>query len=265
MTVDPNNAPDPADGLTPEARARFHRIDPLLRAAGWDVQNRRTMNLRRSVGVAVREFPLGKDAVDYLLYVDGKAIGTVEAKAPGLTLSGVETQSRRYTDGFAALPDGKRPRSWLWPERLPFHYITTGEETIFESLLDPVPRTRELFGFHRPEWLRHLVEKGSLRQGVRTMPLLVEEGLRKAQIDAIKGLEQSLFDDRPRALVEMTMGGGKTIAAAAHSGYDHFRLYARQRRHRVRLRPGQQEPTLPHCSLGLPAARGWCLLRPRRR
>ena len=217
VTVDPNTAPDPADGLTPEQCARYQRIDPLLRAAGWDVQNLRKISLRKSVGVAVREYPLGKDAVDYLLFVDGKAIGTIEAKAQGLTLSGVETQSRRYTDGFSALPDAKRPKSWLWPERLPFHYITTGDETLFESLRDPRPRTREVFGFHRPEWLRHLAEKSSLRQGIHNMPPLIKDDLRKSQIDAIGGLEASVRDDRPRALVEMTMGGGKTIAAVAHA------------------------------------------------
>ncbi len=215
--VDWNDAPDPADGLTPEQRARFHRIDPLLRAAGWKIQNVATMNRHAAVGVAVREFPLGKDAVDYLLYVNGKAIGTIEAKAKGLTLSGVETQSRRYTEGFSALPDETRPKSWLWPQPLPFHYITTGDETLFESLLDPTPRTRTLFGFHRPEWLLHLVQKGSMRQGVRKLPQLAVEGLRDAQIDAITGLEESLREDRPRALVEMTMGGGKTIAAVAHA------------------------------------------------
>lgn len=224
--IDPNDAPD---GLTPEQRARFHRIDPLLRAAGWKVQNLKTMNRHAGVGVAVREFPLGKDAVDYLLYVDGKAIGTVEAKAAGLTLSGVETQSRRYTDGFSALPDERRPKSWLWPERLPFHYITTGDETIFESLLDPTPRTRELFGFHRPEWLRHLVQQGSMRQGIRKLPPLNENDLRQAQIEAITGLEGSLREDRPRALVEMTMGGGKTIAAIAHA----YRLLRWGQTHRI--------------------------------
>lgn len=100
----------PADELaylTPEARARV-RIDELLDAASWTVQDVRAVNLTVSRGVAVREFVLKRPhgRADYLLFLDGRAVGIVEAKPEGETLTGVEWQSARYVDG---LPDELEP------------------------------------------------------------------------------------------------------------------------------------------------------------
>ena len=89
-------------GLTPEQESR-KLIDQQLEASGWMVQDFDEMNISAGLGVAVREFPLKTGYADYLLYADGKAIGVVEAKPEGHTLTGVETQSAKYTDG---LPDG---------------------------------------------------------------------------------------------------------------------------------------------------------------
>jgi type I restriction enzyme R subunit len=123
--------PPPASG--PEAEARVE-IDAAFIAAGWVVQNREAMNLSAGVGVAVREFKLkqGHGFADYLLFVDGKAVGVVEAKALGHTLTGVETQSSKYATG---LPDGLTRRC----SPLPFLYLSTGAETRFTNLLDPDP------------------------------------------------------------------------------------------------------------------------------
>ena len=76
--------------LTPEQQARTN-IDRLLEQAGWEVQNLSSLNVHAARGVAVREFPLlsGHGAADYLLYVDGRAAGVVEAKPEGHTLTGV--------------------------------------------------------------------------------------------------------------------------------------------------------------------------------
>ena len=54
-------------------------------------------NIHAARGVALREFPLntGFGFANYLLYVDGKAAGVVEAKKEGTTLTGVEVQSIR--------------------------------------------------------------------------------------------------------------------------------------------------------------------------
>src|SRR5256714_13839943 len=81
---------------SPEELAR-EKIDRLLTECGWILQNRSTINLSAGQGVAIREALLkDRDEVDYLLFVDGKAIGTVEAKPEGFTLTGVEEQSGKY-------------------------------------------------------------------------------------------------------------------------------------------------------------------------
>ena len=130
--------------MTPEAQARV-QIDQLLQAAGWHVCNIDQVNLHAAVGVAIREFPLnpGHGFADYLLYVNGKACGVIEAKKEGTTLKGVEVQSERYAQGLpAALPAWRRP--------LPFLFESTGVETQFTNGLDPHPRSRRVFAFFRP-------------------------------------------------------------------------------------------------------------------
>jgi type I restriction enzyme R subunit len=118
--------PPPASG--PEAEARVE-IDAAFIAAGWVVQNREAMNLSAGVGVAVREFKLkrGHGYADYLLFVNGKAVGVLEAKQAGNTLSGVEPQLSKYATG---LPDGLNPP--VAP--LPFLYLGTGAITKFSNL-----------------------------------------------------------------------------------------------------------------------------------
>jgi hypothetical protein len=128
----------------PEAEAR-RNIDRQLEAAGWVVQDVGELNLGAGRGVAVREFPLtrGHGFADYLLYVEGQAIGVVEAKAEGATLTGVEIQTTKYSEGLPAeLPAYRRP--------LPFLYQSTGVEARFTNLLDPDPRSRNIFAFHQP-------------------------------------------------------------------------------------------------------------------
>ena len=118
----------------PEAEARLE-IDQQLTAAGWLVQDRLAASIHAAPGVAIREFPLKGGPVDYMLYVDGAAAGAVEAKKEGWTLTGVEGQSRRYSESLPdALPAYQGP--------LPFLYESTGVETQFTNLLDPKPRSR---------------------------------------------------------------------------------------------------------------------------
>lgn len=126
----------------PEAEARVE-IDAALVAAGWAVQNRADMNPSASRGVAVREFRLkpGHGFADYLLLVDGKAVGVLDAKPAGHTLTGVEPQSEKYAKG---LPDGLYPP--IAP--LPFLYLSTGAVTKCTNLLDPHPRSRPVFQIH---------------------------------------------------------------------------------------------------------------------
>ena len=216
-----------------EGEAR-RRIDTLLVAAGWQICDASAADIHAARAVAIREFPLerGHGFADYLLYIDGRAAGVIEAKKQGATLTGVEIQSARYAQGLpATLPAWRRP--------LPFLYESTGLETHFTDGLDPEPRARNVFAFHRPEtlaeWLAALPQPRVLGTGsgaavahadfapatflarVRRLPPLVTEWgdckLWPAQITAIRNLEASLAQNRPRALIQMATGSGKTFTA----------------------------------------------------
>jgi type I restriction enzyme R subunit len=203
------------DNQYPEQRAR-ENIDQLLRQAGWVVQDLKDINPFAAPGVAVREFPIPGGEIDYLLYVDRKVIGAIEAKKEGETLSSVEPQTKRYSEGFKTVADNKGYPYWELP--LPFHYISTGVETAFVDLRDPAPRPRELFAFHKPETLSMWVGDGSsLRKRLQLMPPLHAEGLRDVQVQAITNLEISLAAAKPRALTKMSGGAGKTYVGAAES------------------------------------------------
>jgi type I restriction enzyme R subunit len=202
--------------LTPEAQARV-RIDEMLTAAGWVVQGYGAVNLSAARGVAVREFVLAPShgRADYLLFADGAAVGALEAKKEGETLTGVAWQTAKYVDG---IPDDVPT---ALEGALPFVYQSTGTETRFTDTLDPEPASREVFWFHRPEtfaaWLdevRRYPAAPTLRHRLRQLPPLVEAGLWPAQSRAIRNLEESLAANRPRALVQMATGSGKTYTAA---------------------------------------------------
>jgi len=194
--------------MKPEEKAR-QQIDALLSAADWDVQDLDKLNLGASLGVAVREFPLKSGQADYVLFVDRKAVGVVEAKKVGTTLSGVAEESEKY---LASVPENL-PHVL---ETLPFAYDTTGVETFFRDLRDPEPRSRRVFAFHKPETLKDwLSQDDTLRAKLKKMPSLKTEGLRDCQNEAIQSLEKSFAEARPKALIQMASGGGKTFAAVS--------------------------------------------------
>ena len=199
-------------------------IDEQLAACGWVVQDYKHAAVAAAQGVAVREVPTDAGPADYVLFVDRQAVGVIEAKKAGTTLTGVEPQTRKYQ---VSSPD------WL-PSfevdgALPFGYEATGTETRFTCGLDPVAASRRVFTFHRPETLsrwvstysqRHelgtLVDYPTLRYGIQHLPELEPgaPGLWPAQAEAIRNLELSLREDRPRALIQMATGAGKTFTAA---------------------------------------------------
>jgi type I restriction enzyme, R subunit len=203
------------DYLAREQRARVE-IDGQLAAAGWLVQDQGALNLSAGPGVAVREFTLEKPhgRVDYLLFLNGQPAGVIEAKPEGTTLTEVEHQSGKYVAG---LPVWMKPT--VYP--LPFIYESTGAETRFTNGYDPYARSRRVFTFHRPEtlaeWLRQIADNPGLptfRARLKAMPPLDERGLWGKQAQAIRNLEQSLAEDRPRSLIQMATGSGKTFTAA---------------------------------------------------
>jgi type I restriction enzyme, R subunit len=214
---------DDANRLAAEARARV-LIDAQLAQAGWKVQDRKDLNLFAGPGIAVREVVMkpGHGRVDYLLYVDKAAVGVIEAKPVGTTLSGVEWQSAMYADG---LPADVRLAAKTRDGRLPFVFEASGTETHFTNGFDPEPRARLIFNVPRPETLARLLrdaeatpEAPTWRAKVAKLPDLGHTPLRPAQIEAIDGIERSLAEQRfDRSLVQMATGAGKTYAAVTQS------------------------------------------------
>jgi len=190
--------------LDPEQLAR-QNIDAMLAASGWAVQHKGAVNLSAQRGVAVEEMSFKTGEPDYTLFVDGKALGTLEAKPEGHTLAGVEEQSAKYVAG---VPFGIP----YWHSPLPFCYESTGKETFFTNRLDPEPRGRRVFSFHRPETLLEWVQQEKqLAQKLREFPPLIITNLWLAQIKAITNLETSFAEGLLRALIQMATGSGKTF------------------------------------------------------
>ena len=195
---------------SPEELAR-QNIDALLKQCGWIIQKRSEINLSAGRGIAITEGLLkGGDEADYLLFVDGKAIATVEAKPEGHTLIGVEEQSSKYGKGLLDI----YPK---WREPLPFAYESTGVETQFTNQLDPIPKSRNVFALHRPktllEWLDPEHQLNSRLTNLPTTDQMPTTNLWSAQIEAIHNLEKSLAANKRRALIQMATGSGKTYTA----------------------------------------------------
>ena len=193
---------------TPEQRAR-RVIDANLEAAGWLIQDLDDLDLSAARGIAAREFPMkpGFGSADYVLYLDYQVVGAIEAKPEG-TLTGVEAQTAKYAAG---LPDNlPAPRRALFP----FLFESNGSVTFFTNGLDPVPRSRQVFNFPRPETLADLMARSrQLRAQLKELPPLDESRLWSVQARAILALERSFADARPRAFIQMATGSGKTFTA----------------------------------------------------
>lgn len=191
---------------TPEQRAR-DRIDKQLTACSWRIQDENRIDLHAGIGVAVREYLTDAGVADYVLFVDGKPVGVIEAKREeeGHRLAVHETQSEGYASAKL---------KYLNNEKLPFVYEGTGEVIRFTDFRDPKPRSRPVFSFHRPETFRERLKKSkSLRGSLFDLPALPLERLRDCQIKAINNLEISFRDNRPKALIQMATGSGKTYTA----------------------------------------------------
>lgn len=194
----------------PEQIAR-DKIDQMLVEAGWLVQSKEEVNLAAGIGIALREANTVSGSADYILFVNSKAVGVIEAKAEdlGYKLLQVEEQSARYSKD--AIKIGK----FMLDSEKPFVYESTGTITRFTDFRDPKPRGRNVFSFHKPETIAEWIRKGSsIRERLLSMPPLDSTGLRPAQIVAIENLEHSFKKNRPKALIQMATGAGKTFTAA---------------------------------------------------
>jgi type I restriction enzyme R subunit len=168
----------------PEQIAR-DQIDKQLRAVGWAVQDKKKINLNEKLGVAIREYQTDIGPADYVLFVDARPVGIIEAKKEdvGHNISTVEEQSTDYANAKL---------KYLNNDPLRFVYESTGIITRFTDYQDPKPRARELFSFHTPQTLQSWMKQPqTLRKRFYNIPELDSDGFRPAQIKAIKNLENS--------------------------------------------------------------------------
>jgi type I restriction enzyme, R subunit len=208
--------------LNPEEQARV-LIDEQLVAAGWVVQDREAIDLVNHIGVAVREVIMQKWAgrADYVLYLNRKMVGVIEAKPQGTTLMAVQWQSHRYSKG---LTETQAKSAILVNGELPFIYEASGSETNFTNVFDPEPRARHIFNFQKPETLARIIresetqEKATWRGRVQSLPDTEGYDLRPASRRAVIAIEKSLKDNQhSRSLVQMATGAGKTRMAVTES------------------------------------------------
>lgn len=202
------------DNQHPEQKAR-DSIDAQLKAAGWKVQHAKRIDLNDGLGQAVREYPTDTGPADYVLFVDKRPVGVIEAKREevGHAITTVEEQSREYAGAKLKWVNNKEP--------LPFIFESTSILTRFTDMRDPKPRSREVFSFHRPETLKEWLTKGDtlscrLQKISLLNPLKLpanDLNLRDCQEAAITNLEDSFRRNRPRALIQMATGAGKTYTA----------------------------------------------------
>ena len=190
----------------PEQIARDH-IDVLLMASGWVIQDKNKVNLAAAMGVAIREYQTDVGPANYVLFVDKKPVGLIEAKREeeGVRLTAVEDQSTEYANAKL---------KYLNNEPLRFVFESTGEVTRFTDYRDPKPRSRPVFTFHRPETFQKWVKEAqTLRGRFYNIPELPTAGLRDCQVQAITNLDKSFRENRPKALIQMATGSGKTFTA----------------------------------------------------
>ena len=193
--------------MTPEQKAR-ESIDKKLAQAGWVVQDMKQLNLFAGLGVAVREFPTSTGPVDYALFVDGTPVGVIEAKKDDAceNITVTEGQSSRYAGSTF---------KWIKGDcRIRFAYEATGKLTRFTDYDDIKYRSRTVFSFHQPQELYRLMKlPDTIRNCMKHFPAFDTTGFRQCQITAIGNLEQSFAANRPKALIQMATGAGKTFTA----------------------------------------------------
>lgn len=199
-----------------EAKTRRIDIDTLLQECGFILQDKSEINRSAKAqgsqvsGVAVREFVMNDGSkADYLLFIEGKACGVIEAKKEGVALSGIHAQSKHYATHFPA-------RLKAWQDPLPFLYESNGVEILFTDLREPNSSQRRVFAFHTPQTLLDKLNSTPLRERLKHLPPLnssEKDELRDCQADAISKLEKSLASGKPRALIQMATGAGKTFTA----------------------------------------------------
>lgn len=190
--------------MTPEEKARI-KIDQWFADAGWEVINRDEYE-PTSTAVAIREGRLKSNLeADYFLFINGKAIGVLEAK-------------REETDAFsskvceqAALYARSVPNIYqTYQKPLPFIFTSNGKELYFCDFREQDHYFKQIMTIPTPH---ELVKKLGINDYFTGLPTLRKKGLRDCQYEAITELEKSFRSGQKRALMLLATGAGKTYTA----------------------------------------------------
>lgn len=205
--------------MTPEERARI-RIDQWLEDAGWEVTDR-DHYAPSSTAVAIREGLLeGNLEADYFLFINGKAVGVLEAKRKEVDIASphVAEQAEHYT---RSVPHCYQTIA----NPLPLVYLSNGESVLFRNQnVDDSPYD-EINRIHSP---KEIVKMLGIDDSFAGLPTLKKRGLRDCQYEAISELEKSFRTGQNRALMVLATGAGKTYTAVT-AAY-RFINYAKMKR-----------------------------------
>jgi type I restriction enzyme R subunit len=189
--------------MKPEEKAR-EIINRMLNEAGWEIVKRDDYSPGISA-VAIEEGLLkGNLEADYLLFLNGKAIGVLEAKREEHGLSNVVMeQAERYV---------RKLPSWCsyWYQPLPIVYLSNGRELLFKNIHNPDEGYISVSRIHTP---KEIVKMLGIEDEFAGLPTLQKKGLRDCQYEAISELESSFRLGQSRALMVLATGAGKTYTA----------------------------------------------------
>jgi type I restriction enzyme R subunit len=190
-----------------EKVTRKKRIDPMLKAWGWAVEESVPHRQPASYSNhALTEFPTANGPADYALVAGGQLIGVVEAKKVTLGPQNVLTQAERYARGLGESPFD------FGGFHVPFLYSTNGEVLWFHDVRHPLNRSRRIAAFHTPTALQEMLTRDfeAACSSCAAIPN-VHPLLRPYQIEANKAIEQAIAARKRQMLVAMATGTGKTF------------------------------------------------------
>ena len=190
--------------MTPEEKARV-KIDKMFEEAGWQVVNRDEYTPELTAA-AIKEGLLKHNLeADYFLFINGKAVGVLEAKRAEIDVDcdEVKGQAEKYVNNVP-------PIYAAYKKPLRIIYLSNGEKVLFYDYAKKDGNYIEINRIHTP---KEIVDILSIDDFYAGLPTLQKKGLRQCQFDAIKGLEESFRNGQKRALMVLATGAGKTYAA----------------------------------------------------
>lgn len=190
--------------MTPEEKAR-QKIDQWFAEAGWKVINREDYE-PTSTAVAIREGLLkGNLEADYFLFINGKAVGVLEAKREDIDAHSDKVCAQ------AALYAKSVPHIYqTYQNPLPFIFTSNGKDLYFCDFRKQEQSFKQIMAIPTPY---DLVKQLGISDYFAGLPTLQKKGLRDCQYEAVTELEKSFRSGQNRALMVLATGAGKTYTA----------------------------------------------------